>query len=98
MRLTESSAIKVDQNRQSLSFTSTTMFLSSSPATTTVPSLVRGPNAEPQAVLADVASAIQTLQIVLQDLVQIHRARVRVKELHAAWAQLLGFDILIWLG
>jgi len=95
--LTESTTIEVNKHRQPFTLPSPTTSL---PTTTTAPTFAtsRRPNTQLQAILTNIARPIETLQIILQNLVSVNPTRVRVEVLDATRADLRSLDIRFWLG
>jgi hypothetical protein len=93
--LTETSTIKIYKHRQPFTLptlTSPTMSLTM----VFLPS--RRPNTQFQAILTDIASTIQPLQIILQNLVSVNTARIRVEVLNTTRADLRSLHLRLWLG
>jgi hypothetical protein len=58
----------------------------------------RRPNTQLQTILADIARTIKALQVILQDLVSVNTARIRVEVLDTARANLHRLNLRLRLG
>lgn len=97
-KLTETPTVEVDQDRQTLAFTTMTTTSGFTLVTTARFLLSWCINTQPQTILADIPRTVETLQIVLQNLLGVDIADVVVQELQAAGSKFFRFDFLLGLG
>lgn len=97
--LTESTTVEVNEHWQPFTLpiltTPTTSLTTATATMAFVPS--RCPNTQLQTILTDIARTVEALQVILQDLVPIDTAGIRVEVLNATRPNLCSFNLLIGL-